>query len=406
MTAELCFLLLLLCVTPSRSLDNGVGLTPPMGWNSWNAFHCDIDEKLIQSVANRIVELGLDTLGYNYVNLDDCWMKQARVGGKYVGDPDRFPSGMKAIGDFLHGLNLHFGIYTSAGTKTCAGFPGSLHHEQVDAQTFADWGVDYLKYDNCYSWGIPAIDRYSKMRDALNETGRPIFFSLCQWGLDESWKWAPAVGHAWRTTNDIESDWGSIQGNFWESQRHAERSGTGAWLDPDMLEVGNGQLTREENESHFSLWCFAKAPLLLGNNLLEMTDQTLEILSNRNLIAINQDPGAKQATCFLGCDPSAKWSVFATKLTGGDVVALYMNWSSDVVMDATLAGSDVGVVPRPNLLVQVTDMWTDRVVGHYSSESLKRIPIPPLAPHASVVYRLIIQESGEGRSRDSLLRMS
>jgi Alpha galactosidase A len=203
------------------ALDNGLGIVPPMGWNSWNEFHCNVSEELILSTADRIVALGLDQVGYRYVNIDDCWMAHQRTTkddtGELVGNAKTFPHGMKYIGDYLHNRSLLFGIYSSAGIYTCAGFPASLGHEAVDAQTFANWGVDYLKYDNCHVVpnNIPSIDRYTTMRDALNATGRPIFYSLCQWGTEQSWQWAPAVGNSWRTTADIEPDWETIKSRFW-----------------------------------------------------------------------------------------------------------------------------------------------------------------------------------------------
>jgi alpha-galactosidase len=213
------------------ALDNGLGLVPPMGWNSWNEFHCTVSEALILSTADRIIELGLDKAGYRYVNIDDCWMAHKRTTtttttittgsnnnssqGELVGNSKTFPRGMKYIGDYLHNRSLLFGIYSSAGVYTCAGFPASLGYENIDAQTFAHWGVDYLKYDNCHNQNIPSIDRYTTMRNALNATGRPIFFSLCQWGTEDSWQWAPAVGNSWRTTGDIEASWESIKSIFW-----------------------------------------------------------------------------------------------------------------------------------------------------------------------------------------------
>jgi alpha-galactosidase len=187
--------------------------------------------------------------------------------GNYQADPHKFPSGMKAMGNYLHNHGLLYGIYTSAGTKTCQGLPGSLGFEERDAQTFTEWGIDYLKYDNCYNEAIPSIDRYPKMRDALNATKRPIFYSLCQWGVEDVWKWAPAVGNSWRSTGDISPHWNSIKLNFLSSQKHIHRNQHGAWADPDMLEVGNGNLTHDEEWTHFALWALVKAPLLLGMDL-------------------------------------------------------------------------------------------------------------------------------------------
>ena len=378
-------LLALLCLPLVQPLNNGLGLVPPMGWNSWNAFHHDVDEVKIKAAADELSNL--QELGYTYLNLDDCWMSRKRTEeGTYMGDPDRFPSGMKALGEYIHSRGFKFGIYTSAGTHTCAGFPGSLGHEAVDAQTFADWGVDYLKYDNCFAQGIPGIDRYTRMRNALNDTGRPIFYSICQWGRENSWQWAPAVGNAWRTTGDITPTWHSIRANFWKSQKLPRLGGPGAWLDPDMLEVGNGDLTEDENRAHFSLWCIVKAPLLLGMDLTTMTNETAAIISNTNLIRINQDPKSPPATCFVGSSVYANWSILATTATVGDVtVVLVINWSNNDLSLTSFASHTVGVVPGPDESVMVHDLWTNQLVGIFEDRD---IPLPVLAPHSCVVYRL------------------
>lgn len=178
---------------------------------------------------------------------------------------------MKAVGDYLHSKNLKFGIYSSAGTMTCQERAGSLDYEDIDAADYASWGVDYLKYDNCFSQMRPAVDRYTKMRDALANTGRPIYYSICNWGHDETWKWARDIGNSWRTTTDIINEWGSIKANFIQNAFHPEIAGPGGWNDPDMLEIGNGGLTLTEEKTHFALWCFARAPLILGNDLSTMT---------------------------------------------------------------------------------------------------------------------------------------
>ena len=385
MKSSVVLFVLILLSSTVQSLNNGLGLVPPMGWNSWNAFHCNIDEDKIHKASEVLVRFR--DLGYIYMNLDDCWMSHTRTDqGRYIGDPQRFPSGMTSLGEYLHARGLKFGIYTSAGTMTCALFPGSLGHEDVDAQTFADWGVDYLKYDNCYSQGVPGIDRYTKMRDALNATGRPIFFSLCQWGTEDSWQWAPAVGNSWRTTGDIDPTWQSIRANFWESQKHAHRGGPGAWLDPDMLEVGNGNLTADENRAHFSLWCLAKAPLLLGMDLATLTEETTAIISNTNLIRINQDPKSSQATCFVGCSVRADWSILATTTSTGATVVVVVNWKGTDLHHTSFASHTVGVVPRPDESLVVQDLWTDQFVDVIDGELDIRLPVLP--PHSCVVYQL------------------
>jgi len=198
-------------MTGTLALDNGVGLTPQMGWNSWNKFACNINETLIKQTADKIVSLGLDKIGYTYVNIDDCWMlKERDAEGHMIPDPKTFPGGMKALGDYIHERGLKFGVYSSAGNYTCEGRAGSLYHEDIDAMDWASWGVDYLKYDNCFNENVPAIVRYPRMRDALNKTGRPIFYSICNWGYENTVEWGPKTGNSWRTTMDIKGIWASI----------------------------------------------------------------------------------------------------------------------------------------------------------------------------------------------------
>jgi len=259
-----------------------------MGWNTWNKFACDISEQLVKYSADVLISVGLADLGYKYVNLDDCWQLADRdASGHMQPDPIRFPNGMKVLGDYVHERGLNFGIYSSAGTKTCAGFAASLYHEQTDATDFASWGVDYLKYDNCFNDHLPATTRYPNMRDALIATGRPIFFSTCNWGEEETWQWAPQTANSWRTTQDIFDGWASVEFNFKESQKHFERSGPHGWNDPDMLEIGNGGMTIEEERTHFALWSFAKAPLIIGCDLVTVRPESLAILKNEGIIGIN-----------------------------------------------------------------------------------------------------------------------
>lgn len=238
---------------------------------------------------------------------------------------------MKALGDFIHNKGLKFGVYSSAGTLTCAGRAGGLDYEEIDAKDYASWGVDYLKYDNCNHENRPALERYTKMRDALNATGREIFYSICNWGEDGTHMWGPSLGNSWRTTQDIEDLWGSVEYNFWLNSGYQDIAGPGGWNDPDMLEVGNGGLSHEEEKTHFALWAVSKAPLIIGCDLTTVSNQSLAILSNKELIAVNQDPAAEQARCVQGCN---SWihtflrrpTVYATKKSNGDIVAVIVNW--------------------------------------------------------------------------------
>jgi alpha-galactosidase len=273
-------MLLLLYLSPSLALDNGLGKTPQMGWNSWNRFQCNINEALIKRTADKLVALGLDKKGYRYVNLDDCWQVSRDPKTQRIQPGDNFPSGMKPLAEYIHGKGLLFGLYSDSGTKTCAGRPGSLGYEEIDAKTYAEWEADYLKYDNCNSDKTPAKTRYERMRDALNKTGRPIFFSLCNWGEEQPWVWGNATGNSWRTTFDIRDSYQSFVSILDQNVKLAKFSGPGGWNDPDMLEVGNGGMTTIEYQSHFALWAILKAPLLIGCDLDTITPENLAILSN------------------------------------------------------------------------------------------------------------------------------
>src|ERR1043165_3295368 len=270
-------------VTPG----DGLALTPPMGFNNWNSTHCraEFDEAMVKGIADLFVAKGLKDAGYQYVNLDDCWaLPQRGPDGNLVPDPARFPNGIKHVADYVHSKGLKFGIYTSAGTKTCSsiGFPGGLGHEQQDADLFASFGVDYLKYDNCNNQGVDAKQRYITMRDALRRTGRPIVYSLCEWGENQPWTWASDVGHLWRTTGDISDSYDSMLAIAKKNWTLSVFAGPGHWNDPDMLEVGNGGMTNVEYQSHFSLWSMMSAPLLIGTDLRKASPATFDMLSNRD----------------------------------------------------------------------------------------------------------------------------
>ena len=286
-------IILIIYIASTLTLDNGLGKTPQMGWNSWNKFACNINEKLIRDTIDALVDSGLVKAGYKYINLDDCWQSGRDSNGKIIVD-DRFPNGIKALADYAHEKGLLFGVYSDAGYKTCAGRPGSLGYEEIDAKTYAEWGVDYLKYDNCFTDGSPPEKRYPVMRDALLKQDRPIFYSMCEWGVNDPATWAKPVGNSWRTTGDIFNTWNSMIGIIDQNDRWWEYAGPGGWNDPDMLEVGNGGMTVEEEKIHFGLWCISKAPLLIGCDITNMSKDTFEILTNPEVIAIDQDPLGKQ----------------------------------------------------------------------------------------------------------------
>ncbi|KAG0458743.1 hypothetical protein HPP92_021871 [Vanilla planifolia] len=334
-------------------LENGLGRTPPMGWNSWNHFKCRIDEKMIRETANSIVSSGLAALGYKYINLDDCWAESYRDSkGNLVPKASAFPSGIKAIADYLHGQGLKLGIYSDAGTKTCsATMPGSLGHEEQDAKTFASWEVDYLKYDNCNNQNVNLKSRYKNMSQALLKTGRSIFFSLCEWGQEDPATWAAGVGNSWRTTGDISDDWNRMTLLADENDKWASYAGPGGWNDPDMLEVGNGGMTTKEYRSHFSIWALAKAPLLIGCDVRSLSNETLAILGNSEVIAVNQDELGVQGRKVKSND---KLEVWAGPLTGGKVaVVLWNRGYSQATITAHWA--DIGL--NPSSAFYVRDLW-------------------------------------------------
>jgi alpha-galactosidase len=288
------YILLSIIIGFCSTLNNGLGKTPQMGWNSWNKFGCNINEKLIMDTIDTLYESGLIDVGYNYINLDDCWQISRDENGVIVPDPERFPNGIKPLVEYAHSKGLKFGLYSDAGTNTCAGRPGSLGYEEIDAQTYSDWGVDYIKYDNCYNEGISSKERYPKMRDALKKVEHPIFYSMCNWGEEDVATWASDVGNSWRTTGDIIDHWKSMIKIIEDNDKWYKYAGQGGWNDPDMLEVGNGGMTLEEYKTHFSLWAISKAPLLIGCDINTMTKEIYDILTNKEVIAINQDPLGKQ----------------------------------------------------------------------------------------------------------------
>ena len=359
-----------------------------MGFNDWNAFGCNVSEQLIKQTADYFVSSGMKAAGYQYVNIDDCWLLHQRdpVTGRLVPDPAKFPDGIKGTADYVHSLGLKLGIYEDAGTATCAGYPGSLGHEQLDAQTFADWGVDYLKYDNCNNAGSTTqqqyIQRYSAMRDALAATGRPIVYSLCEWGVNQPWTWAGNVGNLWRTTGDIGDNWTSLKSIVNQNAPLAQDAHPGAWNDPDMLEVGNGGMTGTEYQSHFSLWAEMSAPLLVGTDLRKASAATMNILLNKDVIAVDQDPLGAQGRVVK---TDGTHLVFAKPLAGGDVaVALFNEGDSAAPMSVT--GSQAGLA-SPQGAYTLKDLWSKKV-----TESAGTIAAQVPA-HGTVMYRV---SSGPG----------
>jgi alpha-galactosidase len=320
-----------------------------MAWNSWNIFGCSINETMIMQIAEAVVSTGLNKYGYEYVNMDDCWAKSRNASGFVEPDPTTFPHGIKYLADYVHSLGLKFGLYSCAGTETCAGRPGSLGYETQDAEQYAAWGADYLKYDNCNSKGLPDPPRYAAMRDALNKTGRPIFFSMCDWTVATA-PWGGFTGNSWRTTTDIEANWDSWTNNLDQNGYVAYYAGEGSWNDPDMLEVGNGDLTASENIAHFSLWALIKAPLVLGNDLRSVSQSVLNVITNKEVIAISQDPLGVQGVKIsytVAQDSTFASVVYADKCTGSPAQQFKFDATTGTITSILTSGC----------LAQFTQQW-------------------------------------------------
>jgi alpha-galactosidase len=366
-----------------------IAKTSPMGWNSWNKYACTVSESLIMGMADAMVSSGMKDAGYEYIVIDDCWQVSRDENGEIIVDKDRFSHGMKYVADYVHSKGLKFGIYSCAGTKTCQERPGGFGHEYQDARTYARWGVDYLKYDWCNSSTQDAKSSYSNMRDALYTAGRPIVFSICEWGSNKPWEWAGQVGNLWRTTDDINDSWNSMINIFSQQKDLAQYAGSGKWNDPDMLEVGNGGMTTEEYKTHFSLWCMLAAPLMAGNDLANMTSETKAILMNKELIAVNQDSLGRQAVCYRD---NGDYQIWIKRLNKGDEAVCLLNKSDEkktVLVDFALLSRAKGgrrefVRGTPLKLENFTvrDLW------EHNDLTLKEPAIYiDLLPHTVKVYK-------------------
>jgi len=362
--------------------------TPPMGWNSWNKFACNVSEKLIMQMADEMVSSGMQDAGYEYVVIDDCWQVDRDENGGIVVDKDRFPHGMKYVADYVHSKGLKFGIYSCAGSKTCAGRPGGRGHEFQDARTYASYGVDYLKYDWCNTTTQEAKSSYTTMRDGLFAAKRPIVFSLCEWGTAKPWEWAKEVGHLWRTTGDIVDRWDSMIDILDKEKDLAKYSGPGGWNDPDMLEVGNGGMTTEEYRTHFSLWCMLAAPLMAGNDLGNMSPETAEILKNAEVIALDQDVLGKQGFCYRD---NGDYEIWIKKLANNEKAACLLNRSDEektvqVDYNVLLKANDNYWASEPYKLenYKLRDLWEHKEVSLEKSTAFVKMP-----PHSVKVYRFL-----------------
>jgi alpha-galactosidase len=366
----------LIHAAPAAALNNGLALTPPMGWNDWNSFGCNVNAQLVEQTADIIASSGLQAAGYQYVNIDDCWMASARSSsGHLVPDPGKFPNGITGVANYVHGKGLKLGIYESAGTATCAGYPGSLNHERTDAADFAAWGVDYLKYDNCNNQGVDYQTRYNAMRDALAATGRPIVYSLCEWGEDSVWTWGAGTGNLWRTTGDIQANFGSMLSIFHQNVGLYPYASKGAWNDPDMLEVGNG-MSYQEDRAEFSLWAEMAAPLLSGTDLRSATPQTLSIYKNTSVIAVDQDSKGVQGHQISS---SGGLDVLTKPLANGDVSVVLFNENSSA---ATITTSASAAGAAASSSYKLTNLWSNVVTSTTGSISAS------VPGHGVVMYRV------------------
>lgn len=375
----------------------GLALTPPMGWNSWNKFGCDVNEALIMQTADAMVESGMKDAGYQYIVIDDCWHGERDSLGFIHPSPEHFPSGMKALAEYIHSKGLKFGIYSDAGWKTCGGRPGSRGYEYQDALTYAEWGVDYLKYDWCNTEELNAKGAYLTMRNALYAAGRPVVFSLCEWGNNQPWEWAADIGHLWRITGDIApifdgeeghgnwSSWGVLQ--ILDMRKGIRKyARPDHWNDFDMMEVGNG-MSVVEDRAHFSLWCMMASPLMAGNDLRDMSRETIEILTNKEVIAVNQDSLGIQG---FKCYEKGDWEIWAKPLKGGDLALCFLNrgkntekiefdWGEKIIKDDEFKKQFSFAENE----YRIRDLWAKKDIG-----TTKQVFKTKIASHDVVMLRL------------------
>lgn len=376
---------------------DGLALTPPMGWNSWNKFACDIDEKIIREVADAIVSSGMRDAGYTYINIDDCWHGQRDSLGFIHADPVKFPSGIKALADYIHSKGLKIGIYSDAGSQTCGGRPGSRGYEFQDALTYASWGIDYLKYDWCNTESLNAEGAYKTITAALRKAGRPIVLSICEWGDNKPWEWAEPIGHLWRTTGDIYNCFDCIRDHgTWKAfgvlaildmqDGLRKYAGKGHWNDPDMLEVGNG-MPQNEDRAHFAMWCMLAAPLIAGNDPRQMSKETLQILTNKEVIAVNQDTLGIQGFKYATKDSVETW---LKPLAGGDWAVCFLNraktpasiqfdWQEQAIFDE-LSQRELNAKDHT---YQLKNLWTGKKSGSTAKPLRANIPA-----HDVLMFRL------------------
>jgi alpha-galactosidase len=394
LTCVFCFLFSLISVS-----QNNLNLapTPPMGFNTWNTFQTKISEDMLDVMVDSFISSGMKDAGYEYFVLDDGWMTMDRdKNGSLVADPLKFPHGMKAFADYVHARGLKFGIYNCAGSKTCAGYPGTRGHEYEDARLYASWGVDFLKYDWCSTDSLNAPEAYKTMRSALDATGRPIVFSICEWGDHKPWLWARRVGELYRTTGDINANFAvRISRGNWTphsvlsildlQEAIRQYNGPNHWNDPDMLEVGNG-MTYDEDKAHFSLWCMLAAPLAAGNDLRKMSAKTREILTNKEMIAVDQD--ARGIAAFKMNMPDSL-ELWVKPLKNNAVALCFFNRTNtskkidlrwkDLIISDSLSAMDIHFADEQ---LNIRDLWLHQDLGTTNGHFTRTIP-----PHSVIVLK-------------------
>ncbi|KAF9050304.1 glycoside hydrolase superfamily [Panaeolus papilionaceus] len=390
---------------PTTPPSTAVGKTPALGWNSWNAYRCDISESRLMLAANAFVSLGLKDVGYQYVNIDDCWSQKTRDPntGRILPDFTKFPNGINGAASKVHALGLKIGIYSDAGTLTCAGYPASLGREKLDAQTWSDWGIDYLKYDNCNvpgNWSDASTPqnndwynsnsavRYRLMTDALASVPRTMQYSLCIWGQAHVWDWGGRVGHSWRMSGDSSPTWSYISSIINTNAGHLSSVKFFAHNDMDMMEIGNGNLTIQEQRTHFAAWIFMKSPILLGTDLTKLTTSQLNIIKNKELLAFHQDTTvgdpARPFTAFSGMPSTSPPEYYSGTSSLGSHVFI-INTSGSTATKKFTFSNVPGLGTSGNF--KLHDMWTGQdVSGTFSASSSFSVSV---AAHDTVAYRII-----------------
>jgi alpha-galactosidase len=382
----LCLFALAISISPLivAAQQTKVAMTPAMGWNSWNKFGCNVSEDMIRDMADAMVKSGMKDAGYQYIVIDDCWQVSRDSNGNIVPDPKRFSSGIKALADYVHSKGLKFGIYSDAGTKTCAGRPGARGYEFQDARQYAAWGVDFLKFDWCSTTTQDGPSSYALMRQALDASGRSILFSMCEWGTNKPWLWAKDIGNSWRTTGDISDVWASTKKDqlgvvdILDMQVGLESfAGPGHWNDPDMLEVGNGGMTVPEYRAHFSLWSLLASPLMAGNDLRDMKPEIQQILTNKEVIAVNQDPLGKQGRRV---HKDGDLEVWAKQMQDGGRAVILLNRGTDE-KEIGVSWQEIGY--PGHLSAAVRDLWQAKDLGSFKEKFSAPVP-----PHTVVMVRV------------------